>query len=214
MKNFIVIFIIVVCSVVLTSCPATPTKMVHNVVFVHYVEDSLSQYLFADTTCYGVWWTGFLDTVSYHQEWSYPGTYDASFLAVNKVKNGDFLYKCNHDLYVGYPYDFVKMESAAVYNVKWEDAANCKYNDAAILKSKPLDYYILVDIEKIKKYNKHKNITSGEQLVRIVNRMIEDGSFVESIKHIVIQNVCYRIDDYRQYVQEDQLPIISWLLEE
>lgn len=228
MKNKVIIYALAACCILLTSCSgwARPEDEIDKVVFAHYAEDSLSQYVYADTTTdYPSWKSGFRDTVSSQvNKWYYPGTWGHPLISVDKIRNGDFLYKCNHGLYVGYPYNFgILTNIGSIYNIKWEDAANSNYNAATIIERQPLDYYIYIDIDKIKKYNFKKNITSGEQLQSIANTMMEDGSFFEAITFIGSQRSvwCFgKIEDYRQYVRdyrnglaEYRFPIIDWLLE-
>lgn len=211
----------------LIGCTHIPENVGDQIILVHYVEDSLSQYVYADSTDHPRWTSGFRDTVPFSNvknEWSYPGNWAYDLISVEKLQGGDFLYKCPHDLYVGYPFNFAILTGVGCcYKIRWEDVAKSNHNEAEILSRKPIEYYIEIDSEMVKKYNRYENITSGEQLVKIISKMMEDGSLIESIKLIgsCQYSHLFSVETYRQYAKDyqnglvdDDFPILDWLQEE
>lgn len=222
-SKFIIIGLLISFCIGLNSCFVKPSQMEMPLVFVHYVADSLAQYVFADTEQnWSQQKVGFIENGEDGS--AYPGNAALGLVDLKDITSGDFLYKCHHDLYFGYPYNYgILRVFACVYDVKWEDAASCNLKETNILCAHPLDFYIEMEYSKIKKYNHYKNITSGEQLLAIVNRMIDDGSFIEAIDRICFINdgpILYGKSGYLQYLRDYEnglrdiyIPKIDWLLE-
>ena len=208
--------IILLCTI--NSCRTSET--VHNAVnFAHYVNDSLAQYVI-EYTSGRVPFFNCTGNLEYNE---YPGTAATPEMYKEEILTGDFIYRCSNGLYFGFPYNYYIRENGEcnIYDITWDEASTANFSLAKPARGFPVDAYILVSLEKIKKYANNKEILSGDQILEAVNKMIEaDDFYPGSTVGIFVDvdgfySICYLpYEEYLEYIKtSDFLPKLDFLLE-